>query len=188
MISTTYQIAEYITAISRRHEGAQVGNRILPLSKLPSVRTWHKGLQQTKHAPRNRIPSWCLEIVLSALQKPPYYPLDKSHQNWRRFLTRRAVFLTAVISAHRASELHPLTHPPEFSGSHVQVWTHSDFRMKVDCGWHRTVPIVLAAMSKVRDRVLRNLCVREALRFTTPHSCCVQPQALISLFSATTCR
>ena len=161
---TPATIKGYITALSRRHKGIKIGGKRKRLSNLTSIKTWRKGLEQTRSKPRPRTPQWCLEVVLKALSKPPYYPVDRKQKGWRKFLTRRTIFLTAVTSARRASELHAIIHPPEFSGPHVRLYTNPDFLHKVDTEWHRNLPIVLPSLMDEKDLQLRKLCVRTALK------------------------
>ena len=57
--------------------------------------------------PRNMrtLPHWDLSIVLHALSKPPYEPLHKAELKW---LTLKTVFLVALASGKRRSEIHAL--------------------------------------------------------------------------------
>ena len=57
--------------------------------------------------PRNMrtLPHWDLSVVLHALSKTPYEPLEKAQLKW---LTLKTVFLVALASGKRRSELHAL--------------------------------------------------------------------------------
>ena len=160
-------VAGYITAISRRHVEVKLRKKMVKLSELPSVRTWLKGLNQTNTAPPTRVPQWDLGIVLSALRKPPYCPLPdkmKDRDAFLRLITLRTVFLVAITSARRASEVHALLDPPDFGDQQVQVFTDPNFIMKINTkGWHADRPIVLPGMAGEDDPDLRKLCVRKAL-------------------------
>lgn len=98
-------ILGYVTAIADRHEKVRVGKKLFRLSRLPSIQTWIAGREQISHAPHVMIPSWDLDIVLSQLKKTPYFPLEDAPL---KELTLRTVFLIAVTSARRASEIHAI--------------------------------------------------------------------------------
>ena len=53
----------------------------------------------------NQIPKWNLALVLEALRNPPFEPLNKTDMSC---LTAKTVFLTALASGKRRSELHAL--------------------------------------------------------------------------------
>ena len=57
--------------------------------------------------PRNMrtLPHWDLSVVLHALSKPPYEPLHEAELKW---LTLKTVFLVALASGKRRSEIHAL--------------------------------------------------------------------------------
>lgn len=56
------------------------------------------------------VPSWDLRIVLEAVSESPFEPLPEVGLE---FLTIKTVFLLAITSARRVSELHALAvHPP----------------------------------------------------------------------------
>ena len=57
------------------------------------------------------LPHWDLGIVLEALSKPPYKPLQEVS---RKHLTLKTVFLLAMSSAGRSSELHALVFDPKY--------------------------------------------------------------------------
>ena len=156
-------IKGYITALSRQHRGIDYGGQCHPLSSVYSIKTWLKGLQNSTTTTRSRTPKWCLELVLKTLTKPPYYPLDKNKTGWRKFLTRRTVFLTAVTSARRTSELHAIDYDVDFTGVDVRLWPDSDFKPKVNTAWHRNRPIIVPAMFENVDPYLQKLCVHRAL-------------------------
>lgn len=59
--------------------------------------------------PRNlrTLPHWDLSVVLNALSKTPYEPLADAQLKW---LTLKTVFLVALASGKRRSEIHALIH------------------------------------------------------------------------------
>ena len=52
------------------------------------------------------VPSWDLDVVLGALNSPPFEPLGGADLKW---LSIKTAFLLAVTSARRVSELHALS-------------------------------------------------------------------------------
>ena len=59
-----------------------------------------------EHPPQRKIlPQWSLPLILQVLLKPPFEPLQKSDL---KHLTLKTVFLTALASGRRRSELHTL--------------------------------------------------------------------------------
>ena len=107
------------------------------------------------------IPSWNLEVVLSSLKKSPYDPIERADL---KSITLKTVFLVAITSARRASELHALRSDLlSFSSTTVTAIPHLDFQPKVTSTWHCNQPIELPAMHLEDDHVLHKLCVRRAL-------------------------
>ena len=95
----------YVAAISSRHElvdGLTMGTQAL-------VGCFLKGARRLC-PPRGRlIPAWDLRVVLDALTEPPFEPL--SGLGWE-LLSLKTVFLLAIASAKRVSELRALSvHP-----------------------------------------------------------------------------
>ena len=156
-------IKGYLTALSRQHRGITYGGKCHKLSFVESIQTWLKGLQQFSATTRSRTPQWCLELVLKTLTKPPYFPVDKRRTDWRKLLTRRAVFLTAITSARRTSELHAIQRV-DLTGVDVRLWLDPTFKPKINKEWHRNCPIVVPAMFEEKDPYLSKLCVRTALK------------------------
>ena len=93
-------ITGYRSAIASIHsQGQDIGcNR--DLSRLL------KGLFNLKPEVRSMVPNWNLPLVLLQLIKQPFEPLEESSLKW---LTLKTVFLVAVASASRVSELHALS-------------------------------------------------------------------------------
>ena len=60
---------------------------------------------------RNLVPSWDLAIVLAALREYPYEPLEDAPL---QHLTLKAIFLLAITSVRRVSELQALCAQPPF--------------------------------------------------------------------------
>jgi len=150
----------YITAISQRipnREGFQ-------LSLHPTVIQWRKGVEKTKGVTRSIVPPWSLELVLAALKKAPFEPMETSTL---QYLTWKTTFLVAVASARRASELHALCHSSpylQFQANAVTLFTNIKFTPKVNKQYHALAPINLPVLKDDSDPSLRLLCVCRALR------------------------
>ena len=94
-------------------------------------------------------------------QKAPYYPLNQCSL---KHLTWRTVFLVALTSARRASEIHAIHEDSLVWGStSVTAFVNIDFLPKVATQWHCNQPIELPAMHRDADPELRKLCVRASL-------------------------
>ena len=151
----------YVSALSSRHALVQVGRDLVPLGSAPPVRTWLRGLSKQHPPPTVRVPAWELEVVLSALSSPPFFPL---HSCDLKHLTLRTVFLVAIISAKRASELHALRHDTSFRRpSEFVLFADEAFLPKVATAWHRNKPVVVGAIPDDAEGVLRKLCAYRSL-------------------------
>lgn len=82
----------------------QLGGRDLSEDQLLGDVSRALSLQEAR-APR-RVPAWDLFLVLAALRKPPFEPLADSAFKW---LTYKTVFLLALATARRRSEIHGLS-------------------------------------------------------------------------------
>ena len=152
-------IRGYVSAISSRH--SQVDG--LSVSSHPLVSLWVKGLTRSVGLPRTLVPPWSLEIVLKALQKWPFEPVRQAS---RKHLTWKAVFLVAIASARRASELHALRHVPpyiRFSAEEVTLFPDVSFLPKVNTPFHASRPIILPSLDREPGDT-RLLCLRRILK------------------------
>ena len=152
----------YLTVISQRHSRIATENGSVRLSELQPVRTWVKGLSVVNPRPRLIVPAWSLDIVLSALKRPPYHPLEGLDL---KHLTLRTVFLLAVTSARRVSEIQALRLDTLiWKQSEVIAFVDPSFLPKVHSHWHCNQPIAFPAMAGESDNELKKLCVRECLK------------------------
>ena len=95
-------LSGYRVAISDIHEAwerSTVSNNKM-LSRLI------KGIYHSNPRRNRLLPSWDLPLVLEALSKPPFEPLRSAEL---KYLTWKTVFLIALASAARVSELHALS-------------------------------------------------------------------------------
>ena len=152
----------YLTVISQRHRRIMSQGRQCLLTELQPVQTWVRGLSVLNPRLRVIVPSWSLDIVLSALKRPPYYPLDAISL---KHLTLRTVFLLAIASARRVSELHALRlNLLTWKPAEVIAYVDPAFLPKVHTNWHCNRPIAFPALAGEKDPELRKLCVRDTLR------------------------
>ena len=91
----------YVTAILCRHTLV----RGATLSLDPSIQRWIKGLEHTKDTAHMILPIWCLELILAALTKALFEPSGTCRL---KYLTWKTVFLLAITSGRRTSEMHAL--------------------------------------------------------------------------------
>ena len=77
----------------------------LPIGQLPIISRFLAGAAKTRPPPVV-LPTWSLQPILECLKKPPLEPI---HQLSLKQLTLKTVFLLAVTSARRVSELQALS-------------------------------------------------------------------------------
>lgn len=112
-------------------------------------------------------PPWDLSLVLKALTKEPFEPIDKIPI---RFLTFKTVFLVAITSARRVGELSALVHNHPYTqilDDRVILRTEPAFLPKVVSPFHRnqevTLPPFCTSPSSSGEKVFHNLDVRRSL-------------------------
>ena len=93
-------LAGYRSAISLIHNSKD------KISMNSELRNLIKGLFNTNPTIRQLAPNWNLPLVLLMLTKTPFEPLEDSEL---KFLTMKTVFLVALASAARVSEIHSFT-------------------------------------------------------------------------------
>ena len=77
-----------------------------PLSEHPLVKDFLRSAKRKSSTARPLLPSWDLSLVLDALCGPPFEPLESLEL---RVLTFKTVFLLAITTAKRVSDLHALS-------------------------------------------------------------------------------
>ena len=82
-------------------------HRGLDISSDPALSALFRNFDQEVVKPVVRRPKWDINVVLSSLMKRPYEPLATCSL---RSLTLKTVFLLALASAKRVSELHGLSY------------------------------------------------------------------------------
>ncbi|XP_067320571.1 uncharacterized protein [Anolis sagrei] len=135
----------------------------------PVVRTFLRGVANTRPCVAPVSPSWSLELVLAVLMRPPFEPLatiDLPYLSWK------VAFLVAITSARRASELCALRVDPPYLKFHkdkVVLRTDISFLPKVSTTFHMSQEIVLPSFFQNPTTPLEKgwhcLDVRRALAF-----------------------
>lgn len=143
----------------------QLGGPVFSDSRLLADIARSLALEESKR-PR-RIPAWDLFLVLAALRSAPYEPLDAIPF---KLLTQKTVFLLALASGRRRSDLHALSGSPgdmafEPDGS-VSIQTVPEFLPKNLPLGGRAPPVRIKALSPVlnKDDDDSKLCPVRALK------------------------
>ncbi|KAI2657538.1 Transposon Ty3-G Gag-Pol polyprotein [Labeo rohita] len=97
----------YVAAIAAYH--APLGG--LSVGKDPLVTRFLHGALRLRPPVRPRVPSWDLSVVLEALCRPPFEPVEEISD---RFLTLKTVLLLALSSLKRIGDLQALSVAPSF--------------------------------------------------------------------------
>jgi integrase len=120
--------------------------------------------------PRSSAPPWDLSLVLRKLTQPPFEPLHKAEF---KHVTLKTVFLVALASGARRSEIHALTnqvlHTENWNSIHILP--DPQFVPKTRLASEGTAvlqPVVIKALTKVLPSELqedRSLCPVRAVRY-----------------------
>ncbi|XP_041436799.1 CTP synthase 1-B isoform X1 [Xenopus laevis] len=108
-----------------------------------NIKTFIQGATRLTPPYRYPVPPWDLNLVLSALQEDPYEPLDNIPLST---LTEKVVFLLAITSARRVSELAALSCRSPFTIIHadkVVLRPTPDFLPKVVSEFHLNQDLVV---------------------------------------------
>lgn len=109
----------------------------------PMMTRFLKGLANLNPPRRPLPPAWSLHLVLDVLTRPPFEPLATVPLS---MLTMKVLFLLAITSAHRVSELSALMSTPPYTVFNVEsgiLRSHPAFLPKVCTDFHINEPIVL---------------------------------------------
>ncbi|XP_077349244.1 uncharacterized protein LOC143997483 [Lithobates pipiens] len=114
----------------------------------PLVIRFFRALKRSRPAPVKVFPRWDLSVVLQSLTKGPFEPLVEASL---RFLTLKTVFLIAIVSARRISELNALSiKEPYLSIFPDRVILRTDAKF---------LPKVASVQNRIQDIVLPTFCV-----------------------------
>ncbi|XP_061443669.1 uncharacterized protein LOC133365571 [Rhineura floridana] len=138
------------------------------ISSHPFIKRFLRGVALRSPAVVHRFPSWSLPKVLQALQRPPFEPIRTVPL---RILSFKVLFLIAITSARRVSELGALSsarHLCVFHKDSVVLKTDPSFRPKVDSVFHCNQDIVLPSFcpnpTHPLEKAWHSLDVRRALK------------------------
>nr|XP_025038502.1 uncharacterized protein LOC112545154 [Pelodiscus sinensis] len=136
----------------------------------PMMTRFFKGLINLNLPYRPPPPAWSLDLVLDVLTRPPFEPLATVLMP---VLTMKVLFLLAITSARRVSELAALMSSPPytvFTKDAVTLRSHPAFLPKVCTEFHINEPIVLPCFypephTSRHHALLHTLDARRALVF-----------------------
>ena len=149
----------------------KLGNSTLNISKDENLTCLLGSFHRDRPKGRRGIPSWNLSLVLHQLTKAPFEPIKEASL---KYLTFKTVFLLALGSGKRKSEIHAwqnrnIRHQSDWSK--VSLYPSPSFLSKnhlakegPDC----VAPVVIPALAPTLDRSLksdRSLCPVRALRY-----------------------
>ena len=148
-----------------------VGNDTLNIGSDENLTRLLDSFHRGKRKGRRGVPSWNLSLVLHQLTKAPFEPLRKASL---KYLTFKTVFLLALGSGKRRSEIHAwlfrnIRHQENWS--QVSLYPSANFLAKNQLardGPAAVTPVVIPALAPTLDKSLsedRSLCPVRALRY-----------------------
>ena len=148
-----------------------VGNDTLNISSDENLTRLLDSFHRDKPKGRRGVPSWNLSLVLHQLTKAPFEPLRKASL---KYLTFKTVFLLALGSGKRRSEIHAwlfrnIRHQENWS--QVSLYPSPSFLAKNQLardGPAAVAGVVIPALAPTLDKSLsedRSLCPVWALRY-----------------------
>ena len=159
-------IEGYRTAIADK-----VGNSRINISKDENLSRLLDSFHRDKPKGRRGVPTWNLSLVLHQLTQHPFEPLRKASL---KYLTFKTVFLLALGSGKRRSEIHAWVHRNirhQEDWSNVSLSPSPSFISKNHLakeGPACVAPVIIPALAPSLDRSLkedRSLCPVRALRY-----------------------
>ena len=142
----------------------KLGNSSLNISKDENLTHLLDSFHRDRPKGRRSISSWNLSLVLHQLTKAPFEPLREASL---KFLTFRTVFLLALGSGKRRSEIHAWQN----RNIRVSFYPSPSFLSKNQLakeGPESVAPVVIPALAPTLDKSLksdRSLCPVRALRY-----------------------
>ena len=142
-----------------------------PISKDENLTRLLDSFHRDRPKGRRGIPSWNLSLVLHQLTKPPFEPLREASL---KHLTFKTVFLLALGSGKRRSEIHAWQHKNirhQSDWSKISLYPSPSFLSKNQLakkGPNSVAPVVIPALAPTLDKTLksdRSLCPIRALRY-----------------------
>ena len=149
----------------------KLGNSAINVSKDENLTRLLDSFHRDRPKGRRGIPSWNLFLVLHQLTKAPFEPLKEASL---KHLTFKTVFLLALGSGKRRSEIHAWLHKNirhQSDWSKVSLYPSPSFLSKNQLAKEdpdSVAPVVIPALAPSLDRSLkgdRSLCPVRALRY-----------------------
>ena len=149
----------------------KLGNSPTNISKDENLTRLLDSFHRDRPKGRRGVPSWNLSLVLHQLTKPPFEPLREASL---KHLTFKTVFLLALGSGKRRSEIHAWQHKNirhQSDWSKVSLYPSPSFLSKNQLakeGPNSVAPVVIPALAPTLDKTLksdRSLCPIRALRY-----------------------
>ena len=149
----------------------KLGNETVNISKDDNLTRLLDSFHRDRPKGWRGIPSWNLSLVLHQLTKAPFEPLSEASL---KHLTFKTVFLLALGSGKRRSEIHAWQHKNiryQSDWSKVSLLPSPSFLSKNQLareGPESVAPVVIPALAPTLDRSLksdRSLCPVRALRY-----------------------
>ena len=149
----------------------KLGNSTINVSKDENLTLLMDSFHRDRPKGRRGIPSWNLSLVLHQLTKAPFEPLKQASL---KYLTFKTVFLLALGSGKRRSEIHAWLHKNirhQSDWSKVSLYPSPSFLSKNQLakeGPDSVVPVIIPAVAPSLDSSLkgdRSLCPVRALRY-----------------------
>ena len=149
----------------------KLGNATINVSKDENLTRLKDSFHRDRPKGKRGIPSWNLSLVLHQLTKAPFEPLKEASL---KHLTFKTVFLLALGSGKRRSEIHACLHRNirhQADWSKVSLYPSPSFLSKNQVakeGPDSVAPVVIPALAPTLDKSLkgdRSLCPVRALRY-----------------------
>ena len=149
----------------------KLGDTTVNISKDHNLTRLLESFHRDRPKGRRGVPSWNLSLVLHQLTKAPFGPLREASL---KHLTFKTVFLLALGSGKRRSEIHAWQHKNirhQSDWSKVSLFPSPSFLSKNQLakeGPQSVAPVVIPALAPTLDRSLksdRSLCPVRALRY-----------------------
>ena len=149
----------------------KLGSATVNISKDENLTRLLESFHRDRPKGRRGIPSWNLSLVLHQLTKAPFEPLREASL---KHLTFKTVFLLALGSGKRRSEIHAWQHKNirhQSDWSKVSLFPSPSFLSKNQLakeGPESVAPVVIPALAPTLDKFLksdRSLCPIRALRY-----------------------
>ena len=149
----------------------KLGDTSINISKNDNLTRLLESFHRDRPKGRRGIPSWNLSLVLHQLTKAPFEPLREASL---KHVTFKTVFLLALGSGKRPSEIHAWQHKNirhQSDWSKVSLFPSPSFLSKNQLakeGPQSVAPVVIPALAPTLDKSLksdRSLCPIRALRY-----------------------